>query len=140
LTKTGGKPMERQGKQCNYYSEAFKQKIISELESGKLTIEQARRIYNIGGGSTIQKWIKKYGKNHLLGKIVRIEMPEEVNELKKLKKKKAELESALAKAHLKILSLESIIETAEEELGVELKKSSGKNQSSKPLKKENPDQ
>ena len=132
--------MERQVKQINYYSEAFKQKIISELESGKLTIEQARRIYNIGGSSTIQKWIKKYGKNHLLGKIVRIEMPEEVSELKKLKKQKAELESALAKAHLKILSLESIIETAEEELGIELKKSSGKKQSSNPLKKENPDQ
>ena len=67
-------------------------------------------------------------------------MPDEVNELKKLKKQKAELESALAKAHLKILSLESIIETAEEELGIELKKSSGKKQSSNPLKKENPDQ
>jgi transposase-like protein len=140
LTKKEKKPMERQGKQCNYYSEAFKQEIISKIESGKLTIEQARRIYNIGGSCTIQKWIKKYGRNHLLGKIVRIEMPEEVSELKKLQKQKAELESALAKAHLKILSLESIIEAAEEELGIELKKSSDKKQSSNPLKKEKPEQ
>lgn len=132
--------MERQEKTFYYYSTAFKQKIISEIESGKLSIEQARRIYNIGGSSTITKWIKKHGKNHLLGKVVRIEMPDEVNELKKLKKEKAELESALAKAHLKILSLESIIESAEEDLGIELKKSTIKKQSSNQLKEEKPEQ
>jgi transposase-like protein len=60
--------------------------VIAEIESGKLSIEQARKIYNIGGSATISKWIKKYGKNHLLGKIVRIEMADETSELKKLKK------------------------------------------------------
>jgi len=132
--------MERQEKLCYYYSSAFKQKVIAEIESGKLSIEQARKIYNIGGSATISKWIKKYGKNHLLGKIVRIEMADETSELKKLRNQKAELESALAKAHLKILSLESIIEGAEEELGIELKKSTVRKHSSNQLKEEKPDQ
>ena len=29
------------------YSSSFKQKVISEIESGKLTIAEARRIYSI---------------------------------------------------------------------------------------------
>jgi transposase-like protein len=131
--------METTQKRLYYYSTAFKQKVISEIESGQFSIEQARKIYNIGGGSTISKWLKKYGKNHLLGKIVRIEMADEVAELKKLQKQKAELESALAKAHLKIISLESIIESAEEDLGIDLKKSTVRKQSSDLFKIEKPE-
>ena len=132
--------MEATEKTFYYYSTAFKLKVISEIESGELSIEQARKIYNIGGSSTITKWIKKFGRNHLLGKIVRIEMRDEIDQLKKLQKEKAELESALAKAHLKILSLETIIESAEEDLGIELKKSTEKKQSSDQLKDGNPGQ
>lgn len=116
------------------YSSGFKQKVVSEIECGQITVEQARKIYNIGGGSTITRWIKKLGKNHLLAKVVRIEMTGEIDQLKKLEKEKAELERALAQAHLKILSLETIIESAEEELGIELKKSTVKKQSLKQLK------
>jgi transposase-like protein len=132
--------MEETGKTLYYYSTAFKQKVISEIESGQHSIEQARKIYNIGGSSTISKWIKKFGKNHLLGKKVRIEMADEIDQIKKLQKEKAELESALVKAHLKILTLETIIESAEEDLGIELKKSTGTGQSSNQLKEEKPGQ
>lgn len=131
--------MENREKLILRYSIAFKQKVINEIETGQLTIDQARRIYNIGGGTTINKWIKKFGKNHLLGKIVRIEMADEVKQLEKLQKEKAELESALAKAHLKILTLESLIESAEEDLGIDLKKSTEKKQSAELLKKAKPE-
>lgn len=108
-----------------HYSTAFKQKVISEIESGKLSISQARKLYGIGGGSIIQKWIKKFGKLHLLNKIVRVELKGEESKLAKLKeleKQKKELESALAQAHLKILYYESLIEVTQEELGVDIKK------------------
>jgi transposase-like protein len=104
------------------YSTSFKQKVISEIESGKLTKSEARRLYVIGSDSSIQKWIKQLGKLHLLNKVVRIELKDEVSRLKQLEKEKKDLESALAQAHLKLIVYESIIEVAEEELGVELKK------------------
>ena len=104
------------------YSPAFKQKVISEIESGKLTINGARKLYGIGGGSMIQTWIKKLGKFHMLNKVVRVEMKDEVSKLKQLEKDKKELESALAQAHLKLLAYESLIEVAEENLGIDLKK------------------
>ena len=112
-------------KTINRYSAAFKQKVVSEIESGKLTIAQARRIYDINGTGTIHYWIRKLGKNHLIHKIVRIEMPDERDKIKELERQKQHLESALAQAHLKILSLESTIECVEEHYKVDVKKTFG---------------
>nr|WP_314287350.1 transposase [uncultured Capnocytophaga sp.] len=52
------------------YSDCFKRSIVEEIEKNGLSIEDCRRKYAIGGSTTIQKWLKKYGKNHLLNKIV----------------------------------------------------------------------
>jgi transposase-like protein len=114
--------MNKEQKITKRYSLSFKQKVITEIENGKLTREGARKIYGIGGGTVINGWIKKFGKLHLLNKVVRIELKDEVSKLKQLEKEKKELESALAQAHLKLIVYESIIEVAEEELGVDLKK------------------
>lgn len=104
------------------YSLSFKQKIVTEIESGKLTQIGAKKLYGIGGGETIPKWIKKLGKLHLLNKVVRVELKDEVSKVKQLEREKKDLESALAQAHLKLIVYESIISVSEEELGIDLKK------------------
>lgn len=104
------------------YSIAFKQKVVSEIESGKLNVSRAQKLYDITGAQTIQNWIRKFGKNHLLNKVVRIEMKDEKDKLKQLEQRNQELESALAQAHLKMLRLESTIEAANEYYQVDLKK------------------
>lgn len=109
----------------NRYSLAFKQKVVSEIESGKLTVAKARKIYDIKGSETIPNWIKKFGKNHLLAKVVRIEMKDEKDKIKELEKQKQQLESALAQAHLKIICLESTIECVEEHYKIDVKKNFG---------------
>ena len=79
------------------YSEAFKMMVISELESGKLSsIYAARRKYGIAGACTIKLWLKKYGKNHLNSKVIRVETVQDVDEKQALKRRIAELEKALA--------------------------------------------
>lgn len=113
------------------YSTAFKHKVISEIESGKLTLEEARRVYDIRGGATIQQWLKKYGKSHLLSKVIRVSMRDEKDRLKELEREKQKLESALAQAHLKIVGLEALIESAEERFDVDFKKNFGHTQSTK---------
>ena len=107
------------------YSLSFKRKVVSEIESGKLTIAEARRLYDISGGSTIQYWLRQFGKNHLLKRVVRIEMADEKSKLKQLKKEKQQLESALAQSQLRVIALENLIKAAEEELGISIKKKSG---------------
>jgi transposase-like protein len=113
------KPIQKETKR---YSISFKQKVIKEIEEGKITKSEARKLYGIGGSGTVEKWIRKIGKLHLLNKIVRIELKDEVSRIKQLEKEKKDLESALAQAHLKLIVYESIISVSEEELGIDLKK------------------
>lgn len=107
------------------YSLAFKREIVRLVESGELSIGQVRRRYDIGGSSTVQRWLKKYGTKQHTSKQMRVIMPEEVDRMDTLKEEKRALESALAQAHLKILVLESTIDAASEHFGTDVKKSFG---------------
>lgn len=105
------------------YSMGFKRKVVEEIERGKISsVYEARRIYDIKGTGTIYRWIRKLGKNELIGKVVRVEMKEEKDKLKELEKEKRMLEKALAQERVKVIALESLIEVAEEHYGVDFKK------------------
>jgi hypothetical protein len=67
--------------------------------------------------------------------VIRIEMPNEVNKLKALERQKRELESALAQAHLRVLSLESLIDCVENHYQIDVKKTFGTTASSTPARK-----
>ena len=84
------------------YSEALKLQVLRELEEGRFASrEAAKRAYGIRGQGTIESWAVKYEKNHLIGKVIRVETAKEVSELKVLRKRVKDLEKALADAHLK---------------------------------------
>jgi transposase len=107
------------------YSSAFKRKVVSEIERGKHSILSAQRMYDITGKGTIENWIRKLGKNHLIGKVVRVESADERSKLKQLEDAKRKLESALANEHLRVLAVESMIELASRSLDVDIKKKYG---------------
>ena len=119
------------------YSEAFKQKVVNQIENGILTKSEARRLYNIGGSTTIHRWLRQLGKSHLINKVIHIQMKDEIDKLKELEKQKRELESALANAHLKIIALEETVKVLEESRGSELKKKSVTKLSGEVLKAKN---
>src|SRR5882757_10197115 len=81
------------------YSEAFKMEAVRELEAGDLPYLEIQRKYGINGATTVAKWVRKYG-NGTRGKVIRVERPEEINELKRLKARVRQLESALADANI----------------------------------------
>lgn len=107
------------------YSEGFKLQVVGAIETGVFGIESARRRYGIVGTATIQNWIRRYGKNHLLGKVVRVEKPGERDRVAGLEQKIQELESALAQERVKTLALESLVYVTEKHYGVDLKKNFG---------------
>jgi transposase len=83
------------------YSEAFKLQVLRELETGRWeSREEAARAYGLSGHATITYWMRKYGKEHLMGKVIRVETAKEIDEVKELRKRVRELEKALADAHL----------------------------------------
>lgn len=109
----------------NRYSLAFKQKIVSEIESGKFSLSQVRKIYDINGAHTLYKWLRKLGKGHLIEKIIRIEMKDEKDKLKELQQKNQQLESALAQTQLKLLMSEALLESVEAHYKIDVKKTFG---------------
>ncbi len=103
------------------YSEAFKRDVVSEYEAG-ISILALKKRYNIGGSETINGWIKKYAREGFRHELVRIQNKDEIQQIKILEKKNAELEKALGKVTLEKLKLESILEELEESYDVEIKK------------------
>ena len=99
------------------YSNCFKKSIIEEIEKNGLSIEDCRRKYGIGGSSTIQKWLKKYGKNHLLNKMVRVETLDEVQKIKALETELKNVKEAFANLSLRNLVLETYLEEFGKETG-----------------------
>jgi transposase-like protein len=106
------------------YSISFKQMVVKEIEEGK-SIEEQRKKYDIRGGQTIQNWVKTFGKNHLLTKIVRVETMDERNRIKHLEEENKKLKLALADAYMAKECLEGLVKMADKEYQTDLKKNFG---------------
>ena len=102
------------------YSEAFKRQVVGELASGKhRSPEGARRAYGIGGATTVYGWVRKYGREDLLPKKIRIETMKERDELKEAKKRIRELEAAVTDAHVECCLAKGYVKVACERMGIE---------------------
>ena len=109
------------------YSEAFKLQVIGELQRGELSnVSQAMEKYGINGYHTIQGWLRKYNRVDLLTKRVRVEMPEEQSELKKLKKRIRELEKALADTTVDGVFYRAHFEVLCEQMGLDIEETKKK--------------
>jgi transposase len=113
------------------YSDCFKRQVIADLEAGRFgSIDAARVHYGIGGCFTIQAWLRRYGRNELLPKVVRVEKPGEVDRLRELKRRVEHLERALGQTQAENVLNQAYLKLACERLGVEVeafkKKSAGR--------------
>lgn len=104
------------------YSTAFKQQVVQEYENGAC-ISSLRTKYDINGNGTVDRWVEKYSHQGLRHKLMVIQNPEEQDHVKKLKEQIAQLEKAVAQLTLDKLMLEATLETVEEELDEDVKKS-----------------
>lgn len=101
------------------YSEAFKLQVVREIEQGRFeSAGAAGRAYGVNGSETVAFWIRRYGKEHLLRKVVRVMKADEEAEVKALRKRVRELERALADAHLDSKLESAYLELACEAAGV----------------------
>ena len=116
------------------YSEAFRKTVVREYEAGE-SIERLRRRYGIGGGSTVQKWVKKYGVAGLRHEVVVMQRSDEQRREKLLEARVKELETALAQLTLDKMMLETTLEVAGEMYGEDIKKKYGPKPLSEPISK-----
>ena len=117
--------MTKQVQKINRYSIGFKRQVVEEYESGS-SVTHLQKKYGIGGADTVQKWVRLFGKDHLLNKIVRIETMDEKDRLKHLEEENRKLKSALADSIIANKCLETLISVANEEYKTDIKKNFGK--------------
>ncbi len=113
------------------YSYAFKMQVVQEVESGSIGIKAATRKYGIQGDATVRTWLRKHGsldwenKSHLtLEKSPEQKLLELEAKVRLLEKQKASLEKKLEFTDKKAIIFDMMIDIAEEELKIPIRKKS----------------
>jgi hypothetical protein len=73
--------------------------VVSRIESGELGCTDASNCYSVSYGS-VKRWVLKYGTLKRIPKLIRVETPQDRNELHRLKQENKRLRKALADAVL----------------------------------------
>lgn len=113
------------------YSPAIVRAVLYDVQTSSQTLAQIAAKYGLpkGSGSMISKWVKKYSSDFSAMKELQ---PTAVNTDIKLSTAKIEREKELQKqleeARRKIICLETMIDIAEREIGVDIRKKSGTKQ------------
>ena len=112
------------------YSDSLKRQIVQEYYSGKETSKELAERYGLLNSDTVHqfvRWCKSQGDDfsHLPGPLTE----EERKNLPALQKRVMELEGLLENERLKTLGLETMMDIAEKELGIDVRKKSVTKQS-----------
>ena len=111
------------------YSLSFKLEIVQEIEQGFLTRSQARDKYGIQSGSTITRWLKKYGNFDWqeqsptsMSKTPEQRILELEQQVKLLEKQKARAEYLAERADKKVILFDMMVDMAEKEYDIDVRK------------------
>jgi transposase-like protein len=116
-------------KRRNYrlYPDTVKRELVRDYQTSDCSLAYLSRKYGIGSRTVIYQWLKKYGDNAYLSsqkepiKIIQ-DMPEDSAEVQKLKMRIRQLEKELEDARLLSEAYSLMIQKAEEELKIPIKK------------------
>lgn len=116
-------------KEKGTYEPAFRRWLVRELEAERITIAEAIERFNfnpVSGRSLIHLWRKKYASDLALTLPVMTE--KERQKLESLQKQLKQMEKQLEEAQMKNTALETMIDVAEEQLKISIRKKSGPKQ------------
>jgi len=117
--------MTKSTRQQIRYSISFKQKVVNEVEQEGLSISAINRRYGIKGQTTVKNWLKALGREHLINKVIRVEMMGESDRLREMEKEILKLKAALADAYMQRDCAEEVLKQAGKIYGEDLKKKFG---------------
>ena len=124
------------------YSMSFKLEVVREIESGELSTTGARRKYGIQARSTVVNWLRKYGtfdwENQTTSNMPKSKeqrLMELEAKVKLLERQKATLEDLVDRSDKKAIIFDMMIDIAENELNIPIRKKSGPQPSKEKHKK-----
>lgn len=89
------------------YSQAFKRQVVSEYEAGA-SCRHLQQKYGIGGSDTINRWVRQFSRQGLRQELMRIQRPDERDQIKLAQERIQRLEQAVSQ-----LALDKILLQAE---------------------------
>ena len=118
------------------YSTSFKLQVVQEIERGLLSVSGAARKYGIQGSHTVTQWLRKFGKFDWqyqtpsnMPKTPEQKILELEAKVKLLEKQKALLEHRASQADKKAIIFDMMIDLAEKEYHIDIRKNSSPGQS-----------
>lgn len=100
-----------------------KRLIVKGIQEGRMTIAEVNLAYKIKGGDTVRKWLRESKKNSNAHIDSNESMMPILND-----SISQDLQRALHNANLKVLALETMIDVAEEQLKIKIRKKPGAKQ------------
>lgn len=102
------------------FSEEFRKEQVQLIESGKITVQEVSRLFEVKS-QNVRAWVKKYGNKGLPPKIV-VTSSKDYNRLGQLENEIKRLKELIGDQQVKIVTQEALIKLAEEKLGKDLEK------------------
>lgn len=118
----------------NEYSREFKRMVVKTYYQSDASLDQVAQQFNIASGALIHKWLRIFEDefNPLKMKTKKTgQEPVSKISSEKLELRVKELEQALEREKLRSFSLDKMIEIAERDLNINIRKKSGARQSGK---------
>ncbi len=120
-------------RKVNHFTDDFRFQVVQEyLNTGKSQAELQKK-YSIGGNNCISNWMRKFGTSEVTVEQINLQQAMSKEEEKtprerRLEAKVKELEKALEQERLRTLALDTMINIAERDLKISIRKKSGTKQ------------
>ncbi len=106
------------------FGEKFKKDIVKRIENNEYTVRNISELYGVST-TAVYKWVYKYSILYQKGYKQIVEPMSTTRKVKELQNRIKELEQAVGQKQMKVDFLEKLIEIADDELGIDIKKKAG---------------
>lgn len=117
----------------NHFTDEFKFHVVQEYLNTDITLEELKKKHSIRGNNCIPNWKRKFGTSEVTEEQINLQRTmskekEKTPQERKLEAKIKELEKALEYERMRTLALDTMINVAERDLKISIRKKSGTKQ------------
>jgi transposase-like protein len=120
-------------RKVNHFTDEFRFMVIQEYLNSDISLVELQKKHSIRGHGCVSNWMRKFGDSKITDEQISIQRAMSKEEDKtprerKLEAKVKELEKALEQERLRTLALDTMINIAERDLKISIRKKSGTKQ------------
>lgn len=120
-------------RKVNHFTDDFRFQVVQEYLNTGISQRELQKKYSISGNNCINNWMRKFGTSEVTVEQINLQQAmtkeeEKTPRERKLEAKVKELEKALAQERLRTLALDTMINIAERDLKISIRKKSGTKQ------------